>query len=113
MKKYVTANGQTFTCISVDTLPGMLMFTVEDRESGYLEAFFQTVKELTVSLEGDEKPSGNFTEPEFSLAYESVEKHADGTVTVRMRIKTEQEKRLDRLEARLSAVEAGLAADRQ
>ena len=113
MKKYVTANKQTFTCISVDTLPGMLMFTVEDRESGYLEAFFREVTELTTSLEGEETPSGNYTEPEFSLAYKSVEKHADGTVTVRMRIKTEQEKRLDRLEARLSAVEAGLAADRQ
>lgn len=106
MKNIVTANGQEFECISVDTAPGTLMFTVEGREAEYLEAFFREATELTVSREGEETPSGNYTEPEFSLEYRSVEKHADGTVTVRMHIKTEQEKRMDRMEARLASLEA-------
>lgn len=107
MKELVTANGQTFACESVLTQPGMILLTAEGYEADYLEAFFREVTELTVSFEGEEKPHGNYTEPEFSLAYQSVEKHADGTVTVRMRIKTEQEKRLDRMEERLAALETG------
>ena len=107
MKIIVTSNWQTFVCIGADTVPGTLMFTVKDQEAEYLEAFFREVTELTMSREGEETPSGNYTEPEFSLRYESVEKHADGTVTVKMHIKTEQEKRLDRMEARLAILEAG------
>lgn len=107
MKELVTANGQTFACESVFTQPGVILFTLEGQEADYLEAFFREVTELTVSFEGEEKPHGYYTEPEFSLAYQSVEKHADGTVTVRMKIKTEQEKRLDRMEERLAALETG------
>ena len=107
MKEFVTANGKTFACESVLTQPGVILFTVEGYGADYLEAFFREVTGLTVSFEGEEKPHGYYTEPGFSLAYQSVEKHADGTVTVRMRVKTEQEKRLDRMEERLSALETG------
>lgn len=110
MKEFVTANGRIFECSNVTTGLNSITFRMENQDADDIEAFFRDVKELTVSFEkesyteGDdqdpvlEEPHGIYTEPKFSLGFESITKYEDGSIAVTMHIKNEIERRLDALE---------------
>ena len=115
MKEFVTANGRIFECSSITTGINSITLGMENQDADDVEAFFRDVTELTVSFEkenglsgyaeGDgqepvlDDPHGIYTEPKFSLAFESVTKFEDGSIAVTMHIKSEIERRLDALEA--------------
>lgn len=110
MKEFVTANGRIFECTRVTTEINSITMTMENQDVDDVEAFFRDVKELTVSFEKTkdpdeyreelvlEEPHGIYTEPRFSLAFESITKYEDGSIAVTMHIKSEIERRLDALE---------------
>lgn len=98
MKEFVTANGRIFECTSVTTGLDSITFKMENQDADDLEAFFRDVNGLTVAFEGEEQPHGIYEEPQFSLAFESITKFEDGSTAVRMHIKNEIERRLDKLE---------------
>ena len=114
MKEFVTANGHIFECSNVTTGINSITLRMENRDADDVEAFFRDVTGLTVSFEkesglsgyaeGDgqepvlDDPHGIYTEPKFSLAFESITKFEDGSIAVTMHIKSEIERRLDALE---------------
>lgn len=110
MKEFVTAKGIIFECTNVTTEINSITMTMENQDVDDIEAFFRDVKELTVSFEKTkdpdeyreelvlEEPHGIYTEPRFSLAFESITKYEDGSIAVTMHIKSEIERRLDALE---------------
>lgn len=94
MKELVTANGQIFECESVRTEIDGIEFTMKNQDAADMDSFFRGVTELTTSYDGEEKPHGTFK----NLAPNGVVINPDSTVTVKMRMKTETEIRLDALE---------------
>lgn len=114
MKEFVTANGRIFECSKVTTEIDSVTLTMGNGDADDIEAFFRDVKGLTVSFEKEsdlsgytegngqdpvlDDPHGIYTEPKFSLAFESITKFEDGSIAVTMRIKSEIERRLDALE---------------
>lgn len=105
MKEFVTANNRIFECTSVATGLNSITMKMENQDADDVEAFFRDVTGLTVTFEGEEAPHGVYTEPRFSLAFESITKFEDGSVAVTMHIKSEIERRLDALEAGQKALE--------
>lgn len=101
MKEFLTANNSTFECISVTTGLDCILITMssENYDPDVTRNFFKTVTELTLTMEGETEPHGVYTEPDFSLAFKSIEEFEDGTFIIKMHIKNEIEKRLDALEA--------------
>lgn len=115
MKEFVTANGRIFECSNVTTGINSITLRMENQDADDVEAFFRDVTGLTVSFEKEsglsgytegggqepvlDDPHGIYTEPKFSLAFESVTKFEDGSIAVTMHIKSEIERRMDALEA--------------
>lgn len=107
MKEFVTANGTTYECKNVTTGIDSITFTVDGYTANDLMAAFADVSELTVSFEKQkeswddstdivlEDPHGIYK----NLKLESVSTNVeDGSVSVKMHIKNEIERRLDALE---------------
>lgn len=95
MKEFITANEKTFECISVQTGTDSISFTMENQATADLEPFFRGVSKITVSDTKLGNPYGNFE----NLRFESITTNDDYSVTVKMHIKSEIERRLDALEA--------------
>lgn len=95
MTELVTANGITYECKNVSTGTDSISFTVEGYTAAEMEEALEGVSEITTSYEGELRPHGTFG----NLKLESVTKNADdGSVTIKMHIKNEIERRLDALE---------------
>lgn len=107
MKEFVTANGNIYACKSISTGLDSITMTMENQTANEMIEEFANVSELTVSFE---KQSDSLLEDhEFSLEephgiyknlrLESVSTNVeDGSVSVKMHIKSEIERRLDALE---------------
>lgn len=95
MKEFVTANGNIFECTNVTTGIDSITLTMENQDADNVEPFFRDVTDLTVTFEGEEKPHGTYKD----LKFESITKYEDGSISVTMHIKSEIEKRLDKIEA--------------
>lgn len=94
MKELVTANGIVYECKSVSTGMDSITFAVEGYTANDMLENFADVGELTVSYAGKD-PHGTYE----NLKLESVSTNADdGSVSVKMHIKSETERRLDALE---------------
>lgn len=91
MKEFVKANGRTFACREIKTRINAITLVMENQDRDELEAFFRGVTGCTVHMEGEEKPHGIYTEPDFVLRFHSIATFEDGSVAITMRILTEQE----------------------
>lgn len=107
MKEFVTANGVIYECKNVSTGLDFIIMKMENQEANEMIDAFESVSELTVSLEKQndslledhefalEEPHGIYK----NLKLESVSTNVeDGSVSVKMHIKSEIERRLGALE---------------
>lgn len=107
MKEFVTANGVTYECKNVTTGIDSITLTMNGHTASEMIEEFANVSELTVSFEKQndslledhefalEEPHGSYK----NLKLESVSTNVeDGSVSVKMHIKSEIERRLDELE---------------
>lgn len=107
MKEFVTANGATYECKNAETGINGITLAITGQSAADMKAVFSGVSEISLSYgkyeedeEGNqklvlEKPHGIYKNLKLAYAGEDVE---DGSAIVTMRIKSEIEIRLDRLE---------------
>ena len=92
--EYIKANGVEYATKSITTGTDSITFTMEGQEIERVHTAFRNVTELTVSGE-DKVTYGIYG----NLYFSSATVHADATVTVTMRMKSDTEIRLENIEA--------------
>lgn len=94
MKEFATANGVTYECKNVTTGIESITLTMNGHTANDLMQEFSDVSELTTAFEGEET-HGTYKNLKLESVTTNVE---DGSVSVKMHIKSEIERRLDELE---------------
>lgn len=95
MTEYIKAGNTTYECTNIHTTPETITFTILNQASADSMALaFKDVESLTVS-DGEGNEYGFYE----NLAFVNAATAGDDTVTVTMRIKSDMEMRLERLES--------------
>lgn len=95
MIEFIKAGNTTYECTNIQTTPETITFTILNQPSADSMALaFKDVEELTVS-DGEGNEYGHYE----NLAFSGATNTGDGNVTVTMRMKSDMEIRLERLES--------------
>lgn len=92
--EYIKADNTEYECKTVTTGTDSITFTMEGQEIASIHASFKDVTELTVSGE-DKIPYGIYS----GLTFSSAAVNADGSISVTMQIRSDLERRLEKVEA--------------
>ena len=92
--EYIKANNIEYECQTVTTGTDSITFTMEGQAVESIHTAFKDVTELTVSGE-DKQAYGIYS----GLSFASVAVDADDTVSVTMLIRSDLERRLEKVEA--------------